>query len=86
MGKQLQIDVTADDIKHGLAGECALCPIALSLRRAFPSAEFISVADGLIVVDDSTATMTKRIADFVTEFDDYGADAVKPTTFTVFLK
>ena len=79
------ITVTAEHIAEGTPGECALCPIALAIRDAFPDICDVAVGPseiGIQAVPQGPWTELEPPGDvtlFILLFD--GGDHADPLTF-----
>lgn len=87
------INVTANDIKKGEAGECSKCPVTLAVHRVFKSASCVETFPshaGVYFVKEGVlkksfdADMPCKVATFIGKFD--AGDKVKPFTFTADFK
>ena len=64
----MKITVTQDDIDNGIRRSCRDCPIALALRRRFPSAD-IHVDGYGIAIEDGRAFVPLLARRFADDFD-----------------
>ena len=76
------VKVTAEDIKNGRPGKCALCPIALALKRTLGTDEVSVYSEGLMV-GVQYFRATQKIKDFIDRFDE--GSHVRPTKFRLIL-
>jgi hypothetical protein len=86
---ELVIEVTADDIDHGMRRECMWCPVALAARRALgwppdPSGglEVITTEFGhaVSIAGGPKWVLPREASDFIQAFDDVSLTG--PITFT----
>lgn len=82
---ELVIEVTADDIDHGIVQDCAKCPIALAARRLYPMARiyvFGEITREISAYWPEAAyyEMPDEAVEFVIAFDE--GEPVAPFTFT----
>jgi hypothetical protein len=86
--EQLDIEVTAEDIAHGLTRDCQLCPIALAARRAVPEATELHVGDTLIEVKRGRTwaeyVLPEQATGFILDFDAYGNNEDRAGNFPPF--
>ncbi len=84
----MKINVTAEDIREGLRGDCFRCPIALAIKRdtGFDcdvySPEHIFLGDGPSIIRNKYRPVEKDafvVADFIDSFDNQ--KPVEPFTF-----
>ena len=86
------IRVTQEDIVSGKRGNCRLCPVALAVKRAMPSAEDVRVLPGLIWFSSTeqdrwtSAMVAESVGDFIFNFDNFGSSKVKPFEFWLAVK
>jgi hypothetical protein len=91
----MTITVTQEDIDNGERWDCALCPVALALKRAIGKPVSVNADGGLTVVDydlaSDLASFTSyspviashqdSVTEFIRKFDE--GDDVEPFTFEV---
>jgi hypothetical protein len=81
VSRVVTVEVTAEDIKKGNAGNCFACPIALALSRACDTS-FVYVGPNKLSVKDVGFCLAPDVArEFMRDFDI--GEPVKPFTFTV---
>jgi hypothetical protein len=80
------INVTAEHIRTGKAGDNCFCPIALALRDTFPDVETIHVhfATAYITTSgiSSEVILPQEANDFIEAFD-FGNNRAEPFSFTL---
>lgn len=78
----ITLDVTQDDIDHGVKQDCNYCPLALALGRLFPGMRARVLSFGASV-DDHTSSrsfaMTKKAIAYVSRVD--AGKTVSPARF-----
>lgn len=74
-----KIRVTEDDILRGKKDDCRACPVALALRRLFPTAEVYN--NEVAVQEREWRDLPDKVMLFIEEFD--GGRPVLPFTFTI---
>ncbi len=91
----MTIEVTEDDIKHGVAKDCGKCPIARAIGRIYArSVSHFGARDPLVWLDSAddieinsqkfvirNEDESATVARFISNFD-YG-EPVKPFSFTL---
>lgn len=84
------IEVTQEDIDHGVRGECRLCPIARALQRATGNPFATMGAWNCWPENNGTAFQTggpipcpDAAYDFIQAFDGKGASKVRPFSFEI---
>lgn len=80
-GAVTRVQVTADDIANGEAGNCARCPIAIAIGRAAPGRSPHVETDIVCIEDDHPvcAALPRAAQDFIGRFDN--ALPVEPVEF-----
>lgn len=87
---KLQVEVTQQDIEHGVKQDCGRCPVALALRRALRKQEtyiqeVIVHGNDIVVIykNKGYRTLTpQNITHFINWFDTYGSLAIYAVPFT----
>lgn len=82
----MKVTVKQIDINRGEVGEPEKCPVARAIRRAlgYPKGYTAEVGIGTWDIgnqDKWMADLPKKAVEFITDFDNYGADAVAPFSF-----
>lgn len=88
---RVRVEVTPTDIKRGVPDECELCPIARATVRSLKKSKIpfdtVSVEGESLDLRKEGAyayiMLPKKCGRFVTNFDNYGRDEVKPFVFTM---
>jgi len=78
MTRKLRISVTAADIAEGMPQSPTHCPIALAVRRALESYEWVSVGLG-VCINDKFWALPRSGERFIARFDK--SQSVKPFAF-----
>jgi hypothetical protein len=66
----IAVEITEWDIEHGEVAHCGKCPVALALRRMYPDADLIEVAEPVVVGDEEFTPGDDMLA-FIGRFDNY---------------
>lgn len=72
------IEVTREDIDHGLAGSCGSCPVALAIRRRFPDG-WVRVGIRCVYAGGRAYHLPSGAIEFIERFD--GGMPVEPFSF-----
>jgi hypothetical protein len=76
------VDVTLEDIRNGIKGDCGRCPVALALSRVIPEDHLAGVGATEWTVYDAayravaSGTLPDAVCDFIASFD--AGDHVMP--------
>lgn len=67
----VRIDVTAEDIAHGVRGECDSCPIALAIERTLGVVPLVNRFDVALdgCDDDNAIDLPSEATFFIEDFD-----------------
>ena len=91
MAKKL-VRVTAEDIANGVAGNPYRCPIALAIKRTFPSENYVgvsreSVTFGIRWLNSQGVDLPISARKFIQRFDStqYGGPALSVKPFNFYL-
>lgn len=83
----LNLEVTADDIKNGVANSPGYCPVALAAKRQYPLDSVAFMGVGLTIWDAATNRkyhyVSKKASEFEREFD--SGNSVTPTSLPLTL-
>ena len=76
------IEVTQEDIDHGIRNDCTECPVALAIKRASGNwfGVIVLVLNG-ICVRGRTYRTPRQVAQFIQAYD--RGESVGPITFTL---
>ena len=78
--RTVQVDVTEDDIYHGVRGDPCCCPVARALARAFPAVQ-VEVAPLVLRIGGQRITAPGEVVGFVSAFDDFFLPDPGPFSF-----
>lgn len=88
-GRDITVDITQADINKGVRGSPTWCPIALIVKRMFPTAVQISASRTGVQVVFITHSLRfegpSTMYDWVGTFDRRGPDHVQPRSFRLSL-
>lgn len=90
VGTTVLIDVTQDDIDHGVAGSCKECPISRAMLRTFPNMQHAETCGTFTEMYPKKKRFPTRYVlesmnrdascNFVGQFDQHGRHRVSPIT------
>lgn len=88
VGKIVELNITQDDIDHGVKSSCDSCPISLAMLRTFPNMKQANTGVGRVALVPKKRRMVYRfepVVDeearkFIATFD--SGRVAKPTTIT----
>lgn len=78
----VRIDVTQDDIDHGVPLDIEHCPVARAMHRVFPGTELAVVAEALYI-GSCIARPPARVSAFISDFDRGHGRRQGPFTFAL---
>lgn len=76
----MRFNVTAKDIREGIADNCIKCPVARAIQRKFPN-HTIYAAPWSIFIDNKSYYIPKSAYSFILKFDK--KQDVKPFSFEI---
>ena len=84
MSRTVRVNVTQEDIDHGLPNSAIACPISLALRRVPEIAQFDCFVWGSgITLGDNDVALPASAREFIERYDEKGRRRAKPFSFNL---